>query len=217
MTSADVQAMSQRFMETASGLGTLYQMDSEAHMLKSLVDLSGDEELTQDEREAIEEEIDRLIVAMATKIDHTAALIIEFEHRSGGHEIERQRQAAAKKRYQAVADRLREGLHQHLIANRKDRVDTARFTVALRLNPPAVQVLDEHAVPDEFWRPETLPPEDKPESRCCSSCGAALVVSKSGVMTHWRATGGKSTPTGTVGGSVPPGIAVERKRRVDVR
>jgi len=208
---------SRAFMAAADQLDTLYRMDEHARQLVSLADAVEDNDLTEEERSELTAEIERVLQQMLVKVEHSAGFIIDMEKRAKAAEEEEHRLRRLKQRRQRLADRVREGLYAHMKDTGEPIIDTPRFTLALRLNNPKVEVVDEHAVPDEYWRPETKPPDSNPEARSCGECGALLVVSKSEVMTHWRATGGKSIPSGVVHGDRPPGTDVVRGERLDIR
>jgi hypothetical protein len=50
---------------------------------------------------------------------------------------------------------------RHLVAIGAEHVETARFRIAVRQNPPAVQVVDADAIPADFIRTVTTTSIDK--------------------------------------------------------
>src|SRR5215471_18019998 len=87
------------------------------------------------------------------------------------------------------AERLRRYLMTHMALIGSERIDTARFTVVMRDNPPAVEVLDEDQVPAEFRRVVTT-----------------TSVDKRAILEHFKATG-----------EIVDGIEIMHRRRIDIR
>lgn len=92
------------------------------------------------------------------KVDNIAALITHFARMSEAASAEKARLAAREAFYAGRAERLTAYLQRCLEEAKIDKPLTgARFTVGLHRCPPSVFVVDEYAIPAEFWRtkPET--------------------------------------------------------------
>lgn len=90
---------------------------------------------------------------------------------------------------QRNADRLRDYLLRHMQALGTEKIDTARFKISVRTNPPAVQVLEEMLVPEAFMRTVTT-----------------VSVDKRAVLEHLKNTG-----------EIVPGVEIVRSTRLEVR
>jgi len=68
----------------------------------------------------------------------------------------------------AKRDKVAQGLRDYLLENMEragiGRIECPMFSISLRRNPPAVEILDAAALPKEFWRtPEPKPPVAAPD------------------------------------------------------
>jgi len=75
---------------------------------------------------------------------------------------------------------------RHMVALGSERIDTARFRISVRTNPPAVQVLEEMLIPDDYKRVITT-----------------TSVDRKAIMEHLKSTG-----------EVVPGVEVTRGVRL---
>lgn len=133
---------------------------------------------------------------------HGAVVTIQaLESQAANCKLEELRLATQRKRLEAQAEWLRGYLLENMRAAKLDRIPTGTFIVAIRLNNPSVQVLDEAAIAPEFWRHYEPPPPE---------------VNKLAIMDHWRATGGKSVPDGVTGGVIPAGVQIVRTERLSI-
>jgi hypothetical protein len=57
------------------------------------------------------------------------------------------------------AESIRAYLQFHLQAVKRRRIESPDLVIALRANPPAVIITDEHAIPAQFWVQPPAPPK----------------------------------------------------------
>lgn len=69
-----------------------------------------------------------------------------------------QQMAARRKQAEASAERIDEYILRSMIATGIEKIQSPWFQLAVRKNPPAVDVFDPKQVPDDYWR-EPPPPE----------------------------------------------------------
>ena len=87
------------------------------------------------------------------------------------------------------AERLRAYLLRNLQSVGTERVDTARFRISVRFNPPSVAVLEQQLVPAEYLRTVTT-----------------VSVDKRLILDNYKATG-----------EIVPGVEVSRGQRLEIR
>lgn len=139
--------------------------------------------------QALEEYLDALAGQITHKAEAIAGLVKQCEGMAAMRKGEADRMrdlAAADQRH---ADRLRDYLLRHMQALGSERIDTARFRLSLRQNPPAVHVLEELLVPAEYIRTVTT-----------------TSVDKRAVLDAYKATG-----------ELINGIEITRSTRLDIR
>lgn len=192
MTTAEQSAAAERFMRVADRLPTMYALSEE---FARLVDLFEDPDADEDE---INSELDRLTGDIETKAHGIAVVAQALKRRHEMLKAERQRIAAREKAAENAYERLKARTYEALKLLRTDRIDTGTFTLSIALNNPSVDVLDENAIPPDYWR---IP---------------APEVDKVAILEHWRATGGKSITGGVSGGEVPPGVAIKRNESLRI-
>jgi hypothetical protein len=139
--------------------------------------------------DALEQQLDGIAGLLTQKADNIAALVQQFEGMAALRKAEADRMRELAAADQRNADRLRDYLLRHMQALGTEKIDTPRFKISVRTNPPAVQVLEEMLVPEQFIRTVTT-----------SS------VDKRAVLEHLKATG-----------EIPAGIDITRSTRLDVR
>ena len=139
--------------------------------------------------DALEQHLDNIAGLLTQKADNIAALVQQFEGMAALRKAEADRMRELAAADQRNAERLRSYLLRHMQALGTEKIDTARFKISVRTNPPAVQVLEEMLVPEQFIRTVTT-----------SS------VDKRAVLEHLKATG-----------EIPAGIDITRSTRLEVR
>jgi hypothetical protein len=162
---------------------TLYNLASE---YLRILDLLEDPEADAD---ALERELDGLAGQITHKAEAIAGLIRQCEGMASMRKSEADRMrdlAAADQRH---ADRLRDYVLRHMQALGSERIDTARFRLSLRTNPPSVHVLEELLVPDDYKRVVTT-----------------VSVDKRAILENLKTTG-----------EIVPGVEVIRGQRLEIR
>jgi hypothetical protein len=180
VSSAALEA-SRAFMQVAQKTTTLYELSADFLRVLGALESDADEDL--------EIELDQIAGQIAQKAEAIGGLVAQLDGMAKMRKAEAQRlrdRASADERHAA---RLREYLLRHMQEIGTERIDTARFTVAIRQNPPAVEVLEELLVPDDFKREVTT-----------------VSVDKRAILDHFKAQG-----------EIVPGVEIVRRQRLDIR
>jgi hypothetical protein len=160
--SADLMAKSRDFMEVAERLPTLVDLTIEQMHLMTLLHEVEDETWIDEERADLEQRLDTANAQMLTKIEHYAGLISKLESWAGLDDAELDRIKRQRDKKRRSSEWLRARLQEHLHRTGQERIETGRYTVALRTNPPAVQVLEPQMLPSEYTRTKiTVDPDKK--------------------------------------------------------
>lgn len=179
----DIQEASKDFMRAAERSTTLYAL-SEDYLV--LVDMLEDPDV---DPQLVEQELDRITGEIAHKAEAISGLVRWYEGLADLRRAEAKRMADSVAAYDRQAERLRAYLLQHMKATGMSRIDTARFTVSIRLNPPRVEVLEPMMVPHEFQREKII-----------------IETDKTRIREHWKTTG-----------EVVAGVEIVRGERLDIR
>ncbi|MGE5619570.1 MAG: siphovirus Gp157 family protein [Sphingomonadaceae bacterium] len=132
---------------------------------------------TQEGQEAIElagVRLSAINLALEAKFDGIGSILREFEASSKaiGEEIAR---LSARK---AAIDRRSEGLKAYALSQLKraglSEVNGTKFTFAVRLNPEAVQVVDQAAIPRKYIRIEISESPDKNAIKAAHKAGEEI-------------------------------------------
>lgn len=185
MTSVQIERATGDFMRAADRLPSLYRLSDEWNYLLALLEDAGSDP------EQIELELKRVAGDITRKAHGVAAVYHTLLRMAEMQKLERDRLAARAKANEAYAERIRQYALACMQAIGEQRLETGAFTLARVLNNPAVTVVDEDAIPDEFWRQPEPPPRE---------------VDKQKLLKHWRTTG-----------EVAPGVEIGRKERLDIR
>lgn len=182
MTSA--LAASQQFMDIARRATTLFELSDQYLGVLDLLEQADDVD-----PHILEEALDSIAGKITQKAEGIAGLVRQLE---GMAEL----RAAEAKRMKALADadekragRLRDYLLRNLQAVGTEKVETSRFSIRVRLNPPSVQVTDEAQIPADYIRTVTT-----------------TSVDKRAILEQLKTTG-----------EVVPGVEISRGSRVDIR
>lgn len=120
----------------------LANLDLDAATVADTIEASGLTDALQEKAQGVE------MVARSAEI-HCPAIDAEIA-----------RLQALKAHRQKVAQGLRDYLKAQMEAAGIERIDCPLFRLAIKKNPPAVEVLDDKQVPAGFWvTPEPKPPE----------------------------------------------------------
>ena len=139
--------------------------------------------------DALEQQLDGIAGLLTQKADNIAALVQHIEGMAAMRKAEADRMRNLAAADQRQADRLRDYLLRHMQALGSEKIDTPRFKISVKVNAPAVQVLELMLVPEEFLRTVTT-----------------VSVDKIAVKAHVKATG-----------EIPAGIDITQSMRLDVR
>jgi Gp157 protein len=176
---------SRAFMAAARRTNTLYELSEDfLRVLDLLEDPDSDEA-------ALEVELDQISGLIAHKAEAIAGLVAHIEGLADARRAEAKRlkdRADADERH---AQRLRDYVLRHMQAIGTQRIETLRFTLQVRTNPPAVEVLEDLLIPEEFWRVPAPPPP---------------AVDKRAILDHYKQTG-----------EIPQGVEIVRRTRLDIR
>lgn len=132
---------------------------------------------TQEGQEAIElagVRLSAINLALEAKFDGIGSILREFEASSKaiGEEIAR---LSARK---AAIDRRSEGLKAYALSQLKraglSEVNGTKFTFAVRLNPEAVQIVDQAAIPRKYIRIEISESPDKNAIKAAHKAGEEI-------------------------------------------
>lgn len=174
---------SRAFMAVADRSTTLYNLSADYLLILDLL------EDPMAEAEVLESELDNLAGLITHKAEAIGGLIRQLESMSAMRKAEADRMrdlAAANAR---DAERLRDYVLRHMQALGSDRIDTARFRLSLRTNPPAVQVLEEQLIPPKYIRLVTT-----------------TSVDKKAILEQFKASG-----------EVVPGVNITHSTRLEIR
>jgi hypothetical protein len=143
------------FMDLAQRSTTLYDLSAEyLRVLDLLEDPDADQDL-------LESELDQIAGQITHKAEAIAGLVAHLDGLASIRKAEAQRLRDRATSDEHKAQRLRRYLLEHMQALGSQRIETARFTLSVRTNPPAVSVLVEQLVPAEYVRTVTTTSVDK--------------------------------------------------------
>ena len=168
-----------------------------ARRTTSLYELSADyleildllEDADSDDAGALEAQLDALAGAITHKADAIAGLVQQLEGMAAMRKAEAKRMSELSAADERRAERLRAYLLRNLQSVGTERVDTARFRISVRFNPPSVAVLEQQLVPAEYLRTVTT-----------------VSVDKRLILDNYKATG-----------EIVPGVEVTRAQRLEIR
>jgi len=183
MSDSSLVEASRAFHRAAERSTTLYDLSAEyVHILDLL-------EAEDADADALESELDRIAGKITHKAEAIAGLVMQLDGMSAMRKAEAKRLRERAEADESHAARLRDYLLRHMRAIGTERIDTARFTVSIRQNPPSVEVLEEMLVPPKWLRVVTT-----------------TSVDKRAILEHVKATG-----------EVPDGVEIVRRTRLDIR
>jgi hypothetical protein len=170
-------------MDIATRASTLYDLSADYLSVLTLL------EDTDDDPALLEQALDAITGKITQKADGIVALARQIEGMAALRAAEAKRMHALAQADARRADRLLDYLLRHLVAIGAEHVETARFRLSVRQNPPSVQVVDAGAIPAEFIRTVTT-----------------TSVDKRSILATLRDTG-----------EIVPGVEIRRSQRLDVR
>jgi len=181
----DIEQTSKAFMQTANRLPVLYELTAEFLEVEALLETAEDGE----DYRALSERLDELHGTIKQKSDNIVGLARTYEALAEARRNEAKRMADGARAYETRAEWLRKYLLDAMRALEVDRIETSRFTISIRLNPPRVEILEAMMVPSEYQRTKVTIDVDKGE-----------------VLRHFKDTG-----------EVVPGVEITRGQRLDIR
>ena len=138
------------------GLPSLYKLADQHRQLETL---GTDEELDETALQAIHDTLEGLEGDLQTKAQSCAAVALNLEAWAKAAKDASKQLAARAVRIERRADALRDYMHTALEAAGITKIDGPEFTVAIRKNPPAVQIAADADLGDEWLVfPEPTPP-----------------------------------------------------------
>lgn len=176
-------AASRTFMAVAERSTTLYALTSD---YLCILDLLDDPDA---DAETLERELDAIAGQITHKAEAIAGLVKQCEGMAAMRKAEADRMRELAAADQRSADRLRDYILRHMQALGSERIDTARFRLSLRTNPPAVHVLEELLVPADYVRTVTT-----------------TSVDKRAILEHLKTTG-----------EIVDGVEITRSTRLEIR
>jgi hypothetical protein len=114
--------------------------------------------MVQAKRQEVQGAISQLVEAEVRKVDDIARLVIHLEAIAEDVADEMKRLAARKKSLETRADLIRENVQRVLegMGLKRRELQGTYHRLYLRKLPPELQIADENAIPDEFWKEETI-------------------------------------------------------------
>jgi hypothetical protein len=182
-TKADLTAA---FMEAAQRSTSLYSLSGTYSELLARIE---DGEYDDDTAADIEAIIDAIGGAIETKAEAIVSLATDLEYRAAAGRAEAKRltdRAIARER---KAERLQDYLLKAMVGAGIPRIETVRFTLAVRQNPGRIEVLEQALVPRDYIK--TVVTE---------------TVDKRLISAHIKETG-----------EVPEGVSLVKSERLEVR
>ncbi len=191
MTSTDqALATSEQFAIAANRLPTFRSLGAEWNRLLNLLEEDVSEEDQADQETLILAELQHVAGDIRAKAHGLAVVYQALKFSAENLKREQDEIYRLRKAREAHAERLRQyalGVMQEM---GEERIEAGRYTLAVRLNNPHVEVVDESVIPESFWRvPEPPPPE----------------VDKTAILKAAKQ------------GEIVPGVEIVRTPRLDVR
>ncbi|MBR6271378.1 MAG: siphovirus Gp157 family protein [Lachnospiraceae bacterium] len=128
-------------------MATIYELTEE---LQALLDMMADPET---DPEVLADTIEAVQGEFADKADGYGRVRAELLGKAAALKAEEQRLAAYRKSIEGNIDKLEGALKAAMEQTGQKKIQTELFTFSIRNNPGKVVVLDERAVPFEFWKP----------------------------------------------------------------
>lgn len=181
-TSAAVVDASRQFLAVAERQQTLYDLSSEYVRVLDLLE-SGEDDVM------LEVQLNELGGAITQKAEAIAGLVTHLNGIASMRRAEADRLRARAQSDERQAERLKGYVLKHMREMGRDRIETARFTLSVRTNPPAVAVLEEMMIPKEYIKTVVT-----------------TSVDKRAILDHLKESG-----------EIVPGVEVTRGTRLDIR
>jgi ABC-type transporter Mla subunit MlaD len=177
------------FVVAAQRLPTLFDLEDTAYQLLALLEATDD---PVDLAEAVAEAKAQLALVdqmLMEKTESYVSVIRSLEAMADARKAEADRLRDRAKTAERHADWLRARLLTHMQATGRERIETSRFTLTIRQNPPSVVVVDAAAVPHEFERTKI-----------------EIQTDRRAILEHFKTTG-----------EIVPGVSITRGERLDIK
>lgn len=184
LTTEQVEA-SRQFVGAAERTVRLWAMPAAYDEIVDRIERAESEE----DATAYELELDQLVGDIRHKAESVVGLARWYEGLAAVRKTEAQRMAQSAAVFEQRAERLKTYVQRTMEQLGIERIDTDRFSLAIRSNPPSVVVLDASAVPHEFERTKIT-----------------IDVDKRAILAHVKATG-----------EIPVGCEIRHGQRLEVR
>lgn len=115
---------------------------------KNLLDLLDNPEVP---KEIIDSSLNEVSEDIDVKAENIAKLIKSIEVDIVGYKEEENRMADRRKSLESRITNLKEYLDRAMRATGKDKIKGKVFTIAYQKNPPSVDIVDEKAIPKEYY------------------------------------------------------------------
>lgn len=118
-------------------------------------------ELIENGEEGLEDTLESINDVIEIKAENYAKLIRNLEGNVNTLKAEIDRLNDRKKSFENSIDRLKESLQQAMIETGKEKIKTDLFNISVANNPPAVTVLNEEKIAEEYFKFEVIKKLDK--------------------------------------------------------
>jgi hypothetical protein len=178
-------------MATAQRLPTLFDLEDTAYQLLALLEATDDPAELADVEAVAEVKAQLALIdqLMLQKQESYVSVIRSLEAMAEARKAEADRLRDRAKTAERHADWLRARLLTHMQATGRERIETSRFTLTIRQNPPSVTVLDASAVPHEFERTKI-----------------EIQTDRRAILEHFKTTG-----------EIVAGVLITRGERLEIR
>jgi hypothetical protein len=190
-TAVSVAEASRSFVAAAQRLPTLFDLEDTAYQLLALLEATDDPVELADVEAVAEVKAQFALVdqMLMEKTESYVSVIRSLEAMAEARKVEADRLRDRAKTAERHADWLKARLLTHMQTTGRERIETSRFTLTVRTNPPSVVVVDAASVPHEFERTRWI-----------------IDVDKRAILAHVKATG-----------EIPAGVDITRSSRLEVR
>lgn len=149
---------------------TLYTIaDQYLTDLQKLQDMEIDDQTFADTLEGLSGELE-------VKATNVAMFIRNLEASADAIKAAEKQMADRRKALEAKSDRMRQYLLDNMLRTGITKIDCPYFALSIRKNPPAVEVLNQDMIPDEYFDIPEPPPPTLNKNRLKDDLKAGVVV-----------------------------------------
>lgn len=134
------------------------------------------EEVDDTALQALYDTLDGLEGEIQIKAQSVAAHVLNVEAMAQAAMDASKHLCERSKRIQKRADAMRNYLHQNMEIAGLTKIDSPEFTLAIRKNPPAVQIINQDEIPQEFWVQPPAPPPSLDKRGIASKLKSGIAV-----------------------------------------